>query len=134
VVFQSPLLLRTVDLAKVINARILLRGGTRTDEIGNGDRCQQPDDRNHDHDFYQREATLARFIDSHTALIAFLLYGVNSATGGLNNDYPFTYCLVATVVKALASPVPTHSCSSGLGFEYERYKKKPEHISLGFEG
>ena len=71
-VFQSPLLFRTIDLAQVVNTRVLLGSRTRANEIGNSNRCQQTDDRNDDHDFHQREATLARFIDSHTALFAFL--------------------------------------------------------------
>src|SRR5262249_10765294 len=64
-VFQRVLLDGAVDLAQVINASVLLRGRTSADEIRDGDRRQQTDDRNHDHNFNQREARLAGGSDFH---------------------------------------------------------------------
>ena len=50
-VFQRPLLDCSINLAEVVDARILLRGGAGLDEVGNRDRCQEADDGHHDHDF-----------------------------------------------------------------------------------
>jgi hypothetical protein len=54
--FEGPLLHRTVDLAEVIHARILLRGAAGFDEVGNGDGREETDDRDDDHDFDEGKA------------------------------------------------------------------------------
>ena len=50
-VFQGVLLLGTVDLAEVIDASIVLGLGTCFHEVRNGDRSQQTDDGDDNHDF-----------------------------------------------------------------------------------
>ena len=66
--FQSPLLLRAIDLAKIIDARVFLRRRARFDEVRDRDRGQQADDGDDDHDFYQREAGFFRAVDFHSTV------------------------------------------------------------------
>ncbi len=49
-VFQCSLRFGSVELAQVVNARILLGSGARFHKIGNRDGSKQTDDRDHDHD------------------------------------------------------------------------------------
>lgn len=56
--FERPLFLRAVDLAKVVNAPVLLRSRTRFQEVRNRDRSEEADDGHYDHDFDQREASV----------------------------------------------------------------------------
>lgn len=65
-VFQSPFLLRTVDLTEVIDTGILLRRGAGVHEVGDRDGGQQTDDGHDDHDLNQREALLCEFVEFHT--------------------------------------------------------------------
>ena len=58
-VFQRPLLDGAVDQAEVVNASILASRFTSFDEVRDGNRGQETDDCNHDHDFNEREARLA---------------------------------------------------------------------------
>lgn len=86
--FQGPLLLGRVDQAQIVNARILLRGRAGAHEVGNGDRGQQTDNRDNDHDFDEGETCLA--IDFVFHMLIYALYsGVNSAEGGL---FIMTFC------------------------------------------
>ena len=55
-VFQGPLMLARLDLAEVVDACVFLGGIARPNEVRNGNRGQQTDDGNHDHDFHEREA------------------------------------------------------------------------------
>jgi hypothetical protein len=63
--FQRPLLLRAVDLAEVVDARIGLGRGARFDEVGDRDRGEEADDGHNDHDFNQREARVTGVTDFH---------------------------------------------------------------------
>ena len=58
-VFQSPLVDATGDLAEVVDAGVFLRGVARPNEVRNRNRREQTDDGNHDHDFHEREAGFA---------------------------------------------------------------------------
>src|SRR5579862_3084227 len=80
--FQRPLLLGRINLAQVVDARVLLRGRTRLQEVGNRDRCQEADDGHHDHDFHQGETRFTGGFNFHTAFLS-ARYGVNDAAGGL---------------------------------------------------
>ena len=66
-ILQRPLLFRAVDLAQVVDARIFLRRSASAHEVGNRDGGQKTNDGHNNHDFHQREARLARSIDSHTS-------------------------------------------------------------------
>ena len=69
--FKRPLFLRAVDLAKVVNAGVLLCGRARFHEVRNRDRSEEADDGHHDHDFNQREAGFPiGFVNVHTVLFA----------------------------------------------------------------
>ena len=77
--FQRPLLNGTIDLAQVVNARVLLSCGARPDEVRYRNRRQEADDGHHDHDFYQRKRAVSIYFCFHV----FCRYGVNTATSGL---------------------------------------------------
>ena len=83
--FQSPLLLGTVDLPQVVNASIFLRGGTGAHEVRNRDRRQKANDGHDNHDFHEREARLARIL----VLFHFLFFPYHAAwtarQAGLDN-------------------------------------------------
>lgn len=81
--FQRPLLLRTIDLAEVVDASIHLGRGARFHEVGNRDRGQETDDGHNDHDFNERKARVLVVTDLHSYLPFFLCRGVNIAAGGL---------------------------------------------------
>jgi hypothetical protein len=82
VVLQRVLLDGGVNLPQVIDASVSLSGLSGLDEVGNGDRRQQPDDRHYDHDFHQGEATPTSLFYSHNGPF-FLLCGVNPGGGQL---------------------------------------------------
>jgi hypothetical protein len=78
------LLNRSVILAEVVDAGILLRRGPGLDEIGNGDRRQKTNNSHDDHDFHQREAGFARNSDFHMNFTFTLCSrGVSETTGTL---------------------------------------------------
>ena len=54
-VFQCPGLDRAINLAQVVDAGVFLRLRAGADEVGNGNRGQQANDGDDDHDFHQRE-------------------------------------------------------------------------------
>jgi hypothetical protein len=64
-VFQRPGRLGAIDLLHVRDAGIALRGFASLDEVRDRNRGQQTDDRDHDHDFHQREGALARCLELH---------------------------------------------------------------------
>ena len=68
-VFQRPLLLRAINLAKVVYAGIFLSRRAGFHEVRNGDRGQQTDDGHHDHDFHQGETRLTGGLNFHTLVI-----------------------------------------------------------------
>ena len=70
--FQSPLLLRTVDQAQVVDASIGLGGLASTNEVRDRDSGQQTDDRNNDHDFNEGEARFAAGFHLHSIYLSFL--------------------------------------------------------------
>ena len=80
-VLERVLLNSAVELAKVVNARIFLRGGASFNEVGNRDRSEQADDGHHNHNFHQGEARLICVSDFHLCLS--FCGGVNRAAGGL---------------------------------------------------
>jgi hypothetical protein len=82
-VFQRPLLLGCIDLAKIVDASIGLRRLTRPDEVRDRNRCQQTNDRHNDHDFHKGETRFAGVVDFHTILCLSVVCGVNAATDGL---------------------------------------------------
>ena len=53
--FQCPFVNSGGDLAHVVNASVLLRGGTSFHEVGNGDGGQQTNDGHNNHNFHQGE-------------------------------------------------------------------------------
>jgi len=55
-VLQRILLNSAVNLAQVVDTRILLGGRPGADKVGDRDSGQQTDDGYHDHDFHKREA------------------------------------------------------------------------------
>ncbi len=63
--FQSPLLLRRINLAKVVNTGIGLGRLTSANEVRNRDRSEEADDGDHDHDFDEGETSFAGCIDLH---------------------------------------------------------------------
>ena len=62
---QSPLLLGSVNLAEVVDARIGLGVRAGMHVVRNRDRSQEADDSDHDHDFHQCKAGLPRRFDFH---------------------------------------------------------------------
>jgi len=66
--FQGPLLLGGVNEAEVVDAGVLLRGGAGFDEVGDGDRGQQTDDGDDDHNLNKRETRLAIVFLLHICL------------------------------------------------------------------
>jgi hypothetical protein len=94
-VFQRPALLGAVDLTEVVDAGIRLRSGAGAREVGNRDGCQETDDGNHYHDFYQREPRISWLVEFHNCLLTFHFEcGLNKATGGYNN-YELAFNLIA---------------------------------------
>ena len=57
-VFQRPLMLGAVDLAKAVDAGVFLGRIAGADEVRDRNDGQQTDDGDHDHDFHKREAGL----------------------------------------------------------------------------
>lgn len=53
--FKSPLFLRAVNLAEVVDASIALGSAAGFDEVGDRDGGEQADDRHNDHDFNECE-------------------------------------------------------------------------------
>lgn len=84
VVLERPLFLGPIDLPQVVDAGVLLSGLTGFDEVRDGDRGEEADNRNHDHDFHQREAGLTILLDTHNCYYVYCccLHGVNPAAGG----------------------------------------------------
>jgi hypothetical protein len=72
--FQSPLLLRTVDQTKVVDASIGLGDLAGANEVRDRDSGQKTDNRNNDHDFHQGEAGFTGVFDLHSTVF-FLLCG-----------------------------------------------------------
>ena len=73
-VLHTPLFFSSIDLVQVLDAGILLGGGTGFDEVGDRDRGEQADDGDNDHDFNQRKA--GRFViglDLHSTFSFFLV-------------------------------------------------------------
>jgi len=71
--FQRPLVLGTIDLAKVVDTSIFLRGGARPNKIRDRDGSQEADDRHNDHDFYEREARFTGGLTFHITYFTFLI-------------------------------------------------------------
>ena len=63
--FQRPLLLRTINLAEVVDTSVRAGGFARFHEVRDRDRREEADDGHNDHDFNQREARLTGGIDLH---------------------------------------------------------------------
>ena len=89
-VFQSPFLLGAVDLAEVVDARVLLRGRAGMHEVRDRDSGEEADNCDDNHDFNQGETGFARGVAFHTITFSFLR-GVNEATGGLLYDYEISF-------------------------------------------
>ena len=79
---KGPFLLGAINLPEIVDAGVLLRGGSGMHEIGNRDRRQQTDDGDNDHDFNQGETRFACRGDFHTITFSFAR-GVNLTMGGL---------------------------------------------------
>ena len=67
--FQRPLLLRTVNLAKVVDTGIGLGRLTSANEVRNRDRSEEADDGHNDHDFNEGETGFAGCIDLHSTYL-----------------------------------------------------------------
>ena len=80
-VVQCPLLRGPEDLSQVVDAEIGLRRGACPDPTGHGDRGQQTNKGDNNHDFHECESLAPHFSGLHY-YFAFLPYGVNLATGG----------------------------------------------------
>jgi len=70
--FQRPFIHCGSNLTHVVDARILLRGGTGFHEVGNSDGGQQSNDGHNDHDFHQGETRFAGLF--HLFHFIFLLF------------------------------------------------------------
>jgi hypothetical protein len=64
-VFQGPLLLGTINLPEIIDARILLAPFSGPHEVWNGYAGQESDDCHYDHYFYQRKSGRIEWFESH---------------------------------------------------------------------
>lgn len=64
-VFQRPGRLGSINLLHVRDASIALRRFASLDEVRDRNRGQKTDDRDHDHNFNQREGALARCLELH---------------------------------------------------------------------
>ena len=92
-IFERPGLGCAVNLAQVVHAGILLRGGPCADQIWDRYRGQQANDSHHDHDFNQREPTPGGNLYIHTKL-PFCSRGVSFAAGEfIINAFASRYCL-----------------------------------------
>lgn len=69
--FERPLFFCPLNLTEVVDAGILLRGGTGFHKVGNRDRREQADDGHYDHDFHQREAGFMGGSYLHTFVLVF---------------------------------------------------------------
>src|SRR5262249_42873354 len=99
VVFQAPLLFRTVNLAKIVDASVLLRRGARPNEVRDRDRSEEADDRHNDHDFHERKARLTGGLNLHTNLFAFLfLRSEHGIRWFIFLLLSFTYCLLPSAL------------------------------------
>ncbi len=103
--FQSPLLLRTVDQAQVVDASIGLGGLASTNEVRDRDSGQQTDDRNNDHDFNEGEARFAAGFHLHSIYLSFLC-GSERVRGVLLLIHSFTLLPLTNRTYGLATPVP----------------------------
>ena len=75
-VIQCPLLRGPVDLSQVVDAGVVLRRGARADPTGHGDRGQQTNEGDNDHDFHQGEPLDSQLAAFHFDF-TFLSCGVN---------------------------------------------------------
>ncbi len=99
--FQCPLLDSAINLAQVVDAGILLRGGAGPNEVRNGNRRQKADDGHDDHDFHQGEPGFARGVDLHIVLLTFLsLRREPEQRAGYYNYGLFTYCSLQPCLKS----------------------------------
>ena len=64
-VFERPLLDSAVNLAKVVDTGVLLRGRAGLNEVRDRNGRQQTDDRHDDHDFNQCEASFGFVLNFH---------------------------------------------------------------------
>ena len=88
-VFQGELIRSGINLAEVVDARIGLGRGTSAHEVRNRDSCQEADDRDNDHDFYQGEARLTDVFGLfHFSFLSCWFYGGTKQQAGLY-DYDF---------------------------------------------
>ena len=90
--FQSPLLNRAIDLAKIVDAGILLGRCTGLDEVWNRDGGQEADDRDHDHDFNEGETELTISLDLHSFYFGLFICG-RELRGKLVYQYDFVHAL-----------------------------------------
>lgn len=106
-VFQRPLLLGAVNLAKIVDAGVGLRGLARPNVIGNSYRRQQADDRHNDHNLYQRKSRFARTSSFHQNYVC-AVFTDEPASGSLW-PFPaprFEQGLTQTAIHALADVLP----------------------------
>ena len=89
-VFQSPLLLGSVNLAEVVDASVLLSLGAGANEVRDGDRSQETDDGDDDHDFDQGEARFACVV-FHTICFYWFLFARRERSSGLVN-FSIAFC------------------------------------------
>ena len=69
-VFQRPLVLGRIHLAKIVDANVFLRRVARPNEVRDGNGHQQTDDGHHDHDFHKREALFGQGFDFHVTALS----------------------------------------------------------------
>ena len=108
--FQSPLVGRRVNLAKVVDAGIRLRCRTRFHKVRNRNRCQQADDGHNDHDFYQREARLTDVFGLFHFVYLSFFKRLNIAADGLyDNDFVHLIVCCNRYTRIIAPPMPKSS-------------------------
>ena len=67
---STPFIGRENELAQIADADVGLRPVASFHEVGNGDRGQQPDEGDDDHDFHESESRFTRGFDFHTPLLS----------------------------------------------------------------
>ena len=67
-VLQRPRVLGFLNNAKIVDDGVELAGVPRLNEAGRGDARQQTNDRDHDHDFHEREAAFATGSNVHNVI------------------------------------------------------------------
>ena len=86
-VFQRPLLDRTLDLFQVGDAGIGLSGGASLHKVRNRDCGEQTDDRNHNHDFNQRETLLLSLLNVDLHVFSSCRCVLSEPDGGLGDEF-----------------------------------------------